>query len=224
MLYERRRFLKLSISTENNIAQNTLWLHCSVSNYGGKTKFQMLFKILAFLVHYKKWYEYIITRLQGEQSIYLTDSCNVTMPSSLHQRLQLFWNKNGQMRQWHKQNTACGLRHLGFRQYTWWIVDDKTMRLNCTTIVWQRKDVGYLHFWLRLRVHTLPIIFWNILWHLNWQLQCYKLHVANHGIRNEQSDPWSTFIAITRFHDLNPGLPSWVYQTLAKCGDHVKHT
>ena len=41
MLYELRRFHKLSISTENNVAQNTQWLHCAVSNYRGKTKFQI---------------------------------------------------------------------------------------------------------------------------------------------------------------------------------------
>jgi len=44
---ELRRFHKLG--TENNVAQNTLWLLCAFASYGGKTKFQMLFKILAFL-------------------------------------------------------------------------------------------------------------------------------------------------------------------------------
>jgi len=32
---------KPNISTENNVAQNTLWLHCVFSNYGCKTKFQI---------------------------------------------------------------------------------------------------------------------------------------------------------------------------------------
>jgi len=185
---ERRRFNKLSISTENNIAQNTLWLHCSISHSRGKTKFPMFFKIIAFLVHNKNWNECIIIRLQVEQSIYLTASCNVTMPSSLHQNLQLFWNKNGQIRQWHKQNTACGLSHLGFRQYTWWIVDDKTNRLLCTTVVWQRKDLGYLLFGLRLRMHTLPIVFWNILWR---KLATPMLQIARGKSRYTQWTIWS---------------------------------
>jgi len=70
-------------------------------------------------------------------------------------------------------------------------------------MVWQRKDVGYLLFGLWLRMQTLPIIFWNILWYLAWQLRCCKLHAANYGIRNEQSDLRSTFIVIVRFHDFN---------------------
>jgi len=47
MPYELRRFHKFS--TENNVAQNTLWLFCVFASYGGKTKFQILCKILAFL-------------------------------------------------------------------------------------------------------------------------------------------------------------------------------
>ena len=59
MLYELRRFHKLSISTENKVVHNTLRLHCVVFNYGGETKFQILFKILMFLVHGKKRKEVI---------------------------------------------------------------------------------------------------------------------------------------------------------------------
>jgi len=47
MPYELRRFHKLS--TQNNVTQNTLWLLCAFSSYGGKTKFQILFAILGFL-------------------------------------------------------------------------------------------------------------------------------------------------------------------------------
>jgi len=51
MLYELRRFQKPSISTENNVAQNALWLHSVFSNYGGKTKFQLVYssKYLRYL-------------------------------------------------------------------------------------------------------------------------------------------------------------------------------
>jgi len=36
------------------LAQNKLWLHCAFSNYGGETKFQILFEILSCFVHGKK--------------------------------------------------------------------------------------------------------------------------------------------------------------------------
>jgi len=64
MPYELRRFHQLS--TENNVAQNTVWLHCAFADYGIKTKFQILFKILAFLVHDKNRNESIIIPLQVE--------------------------------------------------------------------------------------------------------------------------------------------------------------
>jgi len=85
MLYELRRFHKL-ISTESNVAQNTLWLHCAVSNYRGKTTFQILFKILAFLVHDKNGNESINT-IAGRIRFYLTAGCNFTIPSCWYQRL-----------------------------------------------------------------------------------------------------------------------------------------
>jgi len=48
------------------LAQSTLWLHCAFSNYGGETKFHILFEILAFLVHVKNINESIIILLQAE--------------------------------------------------------------------------------------------------------------------------------------------------------------
>jgi len=48
------------------LVQNTQWLRCAFSNYGGKTKFQILFEILAFLVHGKNRNENIVILLQVE--------------------------------------------------------------------------------------------------------------------------------------------------------------
>jgi len=66
MLYELQRFHQHNISTENNVAQNTLWLHCAFSNYGGETKLQILFKIFAFVVHDRNRNESIIILLQSK--------------------------------------------------------------------------------------------------------------------------------------------------------------
>jgi len=95
MLYKLRRFHKPSISTENNVAQNALWLHSVFSNYGGKTKFQMLFKILAFLVHGNNRNE--SNTAGGRICFYLSAGCNFTTISCWYQRLQLFKNKNNQI-------------------------------------------------------------------------------------------------------------------------------
>ena len=48
------------------LVQNTQWLRCAFSNYGGETKFQILFEILAFLVHGKNRNENIVILLQVE--------------------------------------------------------------------------------------------------------------------------------------------------------------
>jgi len=41
---------------------------------------------------------------------------------------------------------------------------------------WSDDGKMNLIFRLRLRIHTLPIIFCNILWYLNWQLRCFTFH------------------------------------------------
>ena len=174
------------------LGQNTLWLHCAFSNYRCETKFQILFEILAFLVHGKNrngstsiplQVEYVSTWLLAVASQYWApgikdDNC-----------LEQEWPNTSVDT---SKCTACGLLHLGFWQKTCKIVDDKTNRLECTTVVWRRK------FRLRLRMHTLPIIF-CILWYLNWQLQCYKLHAVNYGIRtaglNERKAPGKVLTA-----------------------------
>jgi len=70
-------------------------------------------------------------------------------------------------------------------------------RLDSTTV--DGDGETYLLLRLRLRMHTLPIRFCNILWYLNWYLQYYKLHLINNGMRNKQSPLRSKFIATTRF-------------------------
>jgi len=135
------------------LGQNTLWLHCAFSNYRCETKFQILFEILAFLVHGKNrngstsiplQVEYVSTWLLAVASQYWApgikdDNC-----------LEQEWPNTSVDT---SKCTACGLLHLGFWQKTCKIVDDKTNRLECTTVVWRRK------FRLRLRMHTLPLYF-----------------------------------------------------------------
>jgi len=85
---------------------------------------------------------------------------------------------------------------FGKRRARLWMINHSN-RLDSTTV----DDDGetYLLFRLRLRMHTLPVIFCNILWHLSWSLQYYKLHVINYGMRNKQAASRSKFIAMTRF-------------------------
>ena len=77
-----------------------------------------------------------------------------------------------------------------------WMINHNN-RLDSTTV--DGDGETYLLFRLRLRMHTLPVIFCNILWYLNWYLQHYKLHLINYGMRNKQAVSRNKFIAMTRF-------------------------
>jgi len=59
-------FTNSSSAAKTTLAQNTLWLHCAFSNYGGETKFEILLEILALIVHGEKRNKSILILLQIE--------------------------------------------------------------------------------------------------------------------------------------------------------------
>jgi len=67
-------------------------------------------------------YSFYLNTIAGRLCFYLTTSCNLT-------RLQLFQIKNGKVCQFTQAI------YLGFRQWTCTIVNDKTNRLDYTTVV-----------------------------------------------------------------------------------------
>jgi len=79
------------------------------------------------------------------------------------------------------------MRQLTQTIYRWWFTFPRISTIDmqdCLIIkltdwtVQRWSDDGKMHllFWLRLRLHTLPIIFCNILWYLNWQIRCFTFH------------------------------------------------
>jgi len=79
------------------------------------------------------------------------------------------------------------MRQLTQAIYRWWFTfprvstidmqDYLIIKLTDWTVQrWSDDRKMHLLFWLRVQMDTLPIIFCNILWYLNWQLRCFTFH------------------------------------------------
>jgi len=140
-----------------------------LSNYGGKTKFQIHFKILAFPVHGNNRNESII--IPWRYNMFLPN-CWLQFHNDNNNNLLV--SKATVVLKQDRPSGSIYTSDIPLMIYFTSNFDNRRARLwlikltDWTLQRWSDDGKMYLLFRLRLRMHTLPIIFCNILRYLNW--------------------------------------------------------
>jgi len=155
MLQELQRFHKSCISTENNVAQNTLWLHCVFPTMEVKPNLKYSSKYLRFL------------------SMATIERYNMFLPDcwlQFHNNNNLLLSKTTTVLKQDRPSASIDTSDIPLVVYFTSDLDNRRARLwmikltHWTMQQWSDDGKTYLLFRLRPRMHTLPIIFCNILY------------------------------------------------------------